>query len=260
MNSKILYGMAALIAGTTLQAQQNQAAVQKEIEQAREVIESYVETRQKIAKEENEWKSYQELTNRRVDLYKDEIADLESTIQEAEEQTTAAERRIAGIRSDISVLRSATEIVSSSLPDLEQKVRELYAYFPSPLKDKVTNLVQQLGNKSLQTSDRMALVIGVLNEVDKFNTGFTHVTDEMRLGNETKLVDVIYLGLAVAYYADKDGKIGGRLVPAEKQWQWEQNDALAPLVHQAIMYYTNEVKPAMMVDLPIEIKNLKIGN
>ena len=259
MNSKILYGMAALIAGTTLHAQ-DQAAVQKEIEQARQVIESYVQTRQKIAKEQNEWESYQELTQRRIDLYKDEIADLEATISEAEEQTTSAERRIAGIRADIQVLRSATEIVSSSLPRLEQKVRELYAYFPTPLKDKVTNLVQQLGNKSLQTSDRMALVIGVLNEVDKFNSGFTHVTDEMRLGNNTKLVDVIYLGLAIAYYADKDGKIGGMLVPAEKDWQWVQKDELAPLVHQAILYYTNEVKPAMMVDLPIEIKNLTIGN
>ena len=251
--------MAALIAGTTLQAQ-NQAAVQKEIELAREVIESYVETRQKIAKEENEWRSYQELTQRRIDLYQDEIAQLEDTIKEAEEQTTAAERKIAEVRSEIQVLRSATEIVSSSLPSLEQKVRELYAYFPAPLRDKVTNLVQQLGNKTLQTSDRMALVIGVLNEVDKFNSGFTHVTDEMKLGNETKLVDVLYLGLAVAYYADKDGQIGGRLVPAEKQWQWERNNELAPLVHQAILYYTNEVKPAMMVDLPIEIKNLTIGN
>ena len=200
------------------------------------------------------------MTSRRIDLYQDEIADLEETIKEAEEQTTSAERRIASIRSDIQVLRSATEIVSSSLPRLEQKVRELYAYFPAPLNEKVTSLVQQLGNKSLQTSDRMALVIGVLNEVDKFNSGFTHVTDEMRMDNETKLVDVIYLGLAVAYYADREGKIGGMLVPAEKEWQWVQKDELAPLVHQAILYYTNEIKPAMMVDLPVEIQNLTIGN
>ena len=259
MNSRILYGMAALIAGTTLQAQ-DQAAVQKEIEQARQVIESYVQTRQKIAKDQNEWESYQELTNRRISLYKDEISELEESIKEAEEQTTSAERRIAAIREDVRVLRSATEIVSTSPPALEQKVRELYAYFPNPLKDKVTNIVQQLGNKTLQTSDRMALVIGVLNEVDKFNTGFTHVTDEMKFGNDTKLVDVIYLGLGVAYYADKEGKIGGMLVPAEKEWQMVEKHELAPLVHQSILYYTNEVKPAMMVELPIEIKNLKIGN
>ena len=84
--------------------------------------------------------------------------------------------------------------------------------------------------------------------------------DEIKIGNETKLVDVLYLGVAVAYYADKEGKIGGMLVPAEKEWQMVEKNELAPAVHQAILYYTNEIKPAMMVDLPIEIKDLKIGN
>ncbi len=153
-----------------------------------------------------EWASYQELTERRISLYNDEVTDLEAIIKDAEEQTTSAEREISGIRSDIQVLRSATQVVTDSLPALEQKVRELYAYFPSPLKDKVTPLVQKLGTKKMPTSDRMALIIGVLNEVDKFNTDFTHITDEIKIGNETKLVDVLYLGVAVAYYADKEGK------------------------------------------------------
>ncbi len=259
MNRKILYGMAALFAGTTLQAQ-DQAAVQKEIEQAREVIEKYVDTRQSIAKAQNEWESYQELTNRRVELYEDEIAELEETIKEAEEETTSAERRIAGIREDIRVLRSATNIVSTSLPALEQKVRELYAYFPAPLKEKVTTIVQKMGSQGMQTSDRMALVIGVLNEVDKFNSGFTHIRDEMRMNDQTKLVDVLYLGLGVAYYADNEGQIGGMLVPAEKEWKWVEKNELAPMIHQAILYYMGEIKPAMMVDLPVEIQNLTIGN
>lgn len=259
MNRKILYGMAALIAGTTLQAQ-NQAAVQKEIEQARQVIESYVNTRQSISKAQSEWESYQELTNRRIALYEDEIAELEETIQEAEEETTSAERRIASIRDDIQVLRSATNIVSTSLPVLEQKVRELYLYFPTPLRDKVTSIVQKMGSQGMQTSDRMALVIGVLNEVDKFNSSFTHLRDELREDNQTKLVDVLYLGMGIGYYADNDGTIGGMLVPAEKEWEWVQKDELAPMIHQAILYYLGEVKPAMMVELPVEIKNLTIGN
>lgn len=259
MNRKILYGMAALIAGTTLHAQ-DQAAVQKEIEQARQVIESYVNTRQSIAKAQAEWKSYQELTNRRIELYEDEIAELEETIQAAEEETTSAERRIAGIREDIRVLRSATNIVSTNLPALEQKVRELYAYFPTPLKDKVTTIVQKMGSQGMQTSDRMALVIGVLNEVDKFNNGFTFQQEEIREDNQTKLVDVLYLGLAVGYYADKEGQIGGMLIPADKEWEWIEKNDLAPLIHQAMQYYSGDIKPAMMVELPVEIQNLTIGN
>jgi hypothetical protein len=259
MKKTILYGMAALIAGTTLQAQ-DQAAVQKEIAKARQVIEEYVDTRQEIAEAKNEWESYQELTQRRIALYEDEIAELSATIKKAEDETTQAERSIAGIKEDIAKLRSANNIVASALPAFEDKVRELYAYFPAPLKDKVQSLVQQLG-KGSQASNRMALVIGILNEVDKFNSDYTLDTIEKSLpSGQTKLVDVIYLGLAVAYYADADGQVGGVGTPAAGDWKWTEQNDLAPAIREAVLYYEGEIKPAALVDLPVEIQNLTIGN
>jgi hypothetical protein len=259
MNKKLLYGLVALIAGTSLQAQ-DESAVQKEIAQAREVISKYVDTRQAIARVKNEWKAYQELTQRRIDLYEREIEQLSSQISAAEEETTQAEREIARIRDEISVLRSANAIVAQALPGLEDKLRELYGYFPSPLKTKVQRLVQQLG-KGRQASDRMAIVIGILNEVDKFNAEYNFDTTEKTLpSGETKLVDVIYLGLAVAYYADKDGTIGGVGVPAEGNWSWSERNDLAPAIRDAVLYYNGDIKPALLVDLPVDIQNLSIGN
>lgn len=259
MNKKLLYGLAALIAGTSLQAQ-DEAAVLKEIEKTREIISQYVDTRQAIARVKNEWKAYQEITERRIDLYEREISQLSAQIQSAEEETTQAEREIARIRDEINVLRSANDIVAQSLPALEDKMRELYQYFPRPLKNKVQRLVQQLG-KSRQASDRMAILIGVLNEVDKFNAEFNFDTDEKTLpSGETKLVDVIYLGLAVAYYADKEGLIGGVGVPAEGDWKWTERNDLAPAIHSSMLYYNGDIKPAVLVNLPIEVHNLAIGN
>ncbi len=259
MNKKILYGLAALVAGSTLHAQ-DEAAVQKEIAKAREVIAQYVDTRQAIAKVKNEWSSYQELTERRIDLYEREIKQLRDQIQAAENETTQAERRIAAIREDIATLRSANDIVASAMPAYENQMRELYQYFPRPLKNKVQPLVQQLG-KPRQASDRMALVIGILNEVDKFNAEFNFDTDEKRLpSGETKLVDVIYLGLAVAYYSDKDGKVGGVGVPAAGEWSWTERNDLAPAIRDAVLYYNGDIKPAMLVDLPVEISSVSIGN
>lgn len=259
MNKKILYGLAALVAGTALQAQ-DEAAVQKEIEKAREVISEYVKTRQEIARVKNEWKSYQELTQRRIDLYEREISQLNDLIETAEKDTTQAERQIAAIKEEIAVLRSANNIVGQSLPAYEDKMREMYQYFPSPLKGKVERLVQQLG-KSRQSADRMAILIGILNEVDKFNSDFNFDSFEKKLpSGETKLVDVIYLGLAVAYYADSDGEIGGVGTPAAGQWQWTERNDLAPNIRMAIKYYNGDIKPAMLVDLPVEVQSLKIGN
>jgi hypothetical protein len=260
MNKKLLYGLGALILGTSLQAQETESAVQKEIEKTREVIAQYVKTRQEIARVKNEWKSYQELTQRRIDLYEREIRQLSETIEVAEEQTTQAEREIARIRDEINVLRSANDIVADALPALEDKMRELYQYFPKPLKTKVQRLVQQLG-KSRQASDRMAIVIGILNEVDKFNAEFNFDKDEKTLpSGETVLVDKIYIGLSVGYYADSEGTIGGVGVPAEGEWVWEERNDLAPAIRDAVLYYNGEIKPAMLVDLPVDVQNLTIGN
>ncbi|MGC9450746.1 MAG: DUF3450 family protein [Oceanipulchritudo sp.] len=259
MKQKILYGLAALVAGTALQAQ-DEAAVQKEIEKAREVISKYVDTRQEIARVKNEWKAYQELTQRRIDLYNREINQLRDLIQSAEEQTTQAEREIAEIRQEIAVLRQANDIVLQALPVFEDKMRELYTYFPRPLKNKIQRLVQQLG-KPRQASDRMAILIGILNEVDKFNAEFNFDRDEKTLPDgETKVVDVIYLGLAVGYYADREGKVGGVGVPAQGDWKWTERNDLAPAIRDAVMYYNGDIKPALLVDLPLEIQNLTIGN
>lgn len=259
MKKSLFYGLAVLFSGAPLVAQ-DEAAVQKEIETAREVIAQYVDTKQAIAKVKNEWKAYQELSQRRIDLYNREIEKLRETITEAEEQTTQAEREIARIREEIAVLRAANDIVLQAMPSLEDQLRELYQYFPSPLKGKVQRLVQQLG-KSRQASDRMAIVIGILNEVDKFNAEFTFDTDERVLPNgETKLVDVIYLGLATAYYADKDGQYGGVGNPAEGEWEWSERNDLAPAIRDAVLYYNGDIKPALLVNLPVEIKEFDIGN
>lgn len=259
MNKSLLTGLAALVLAVPMQAQDEQA-IRMEIEKTREVIAQYVKTRQEIARVKNEWKSYQELSERRIDLYEREIRQLSETISAAEEQTTQAEREIAKIRDEISVLRGANDIVGKALPAMEDKVRELYQYFPAPLKNKVQRLVQQLG-KSRQASDRMAIVIGVLNEVDKFNAEFNFDTQEKTLpSGETRLVDVIYVGLSVAYYADKEGSVGGIGVPAEGGWSWTEDNDLAPAIRDAVLYYNDEIKPAMLVELPVEVQDLTIGN
>ena len=258
MNKKILYGLAALVVGSSLQAQ-DEKAVQMEIEKTREVISQYVKARQDIARVKNEWKAYQELTQRRIDLYEREIRQLTETIEEAESQTTQAERAIAEIKDEIAVLREANSIVGKALPGLEDKTRELYQYFPRPLKSKVQPLVQRLG-KSRQASDGMAIVIGILNEVDKFNSEFTFDTDEKTIDGETKLVDVIYIGLAQAFYADSEGRIGGIGVPAEGEWTWTERNDLAADIRLAVQFYNGDIKPAELVDLPVEIQNLTIGN
>lgn len=260
MNKKILYGLTALIIALPQTHGRDDQAVQKEIVTAKTVISEYVNTRQQIARTKAEWEVYRELADRRISLYEREIRQLRGQIERAEAQTTQAEREIARIRGEIAEFRSANDIVARALPELEDQLREIAEYFPAPLTEKVGRLVRQLG-RSRQATERMAVLLGILNEVDKFNSEFTMVPAEKRLDTgETRLVDVVYVGLTIGYYADRDGTIGGILRPARGGWEWEEDNSRAPAIRRALQFYSGEVKPAELVELPLEIKTISFGN
>lgn len=254
MNRKLLICLIAGVACniTSLTAQDNR--VQREIEQTKEIIAQYVKVRQDIAKEKNEWKTYKILTEDRLNLFRNEIKSLREQIREAEEETSSAERKIAEEKDEIQRLRAATNVVSQALPDIEDKLRSLYLRFPEPLQERLERLVKELG-KSKQPANRMAVVVGILNEVDKWNSDFNLAKDEKTLpNNEIVLVDVVYLGLAIAYYSNENGTVGGIGLPAEEGWEWTDRPDLAPKIHLAVQYYNGDIKPAELVQLPVEIR------
>lgn len=264
MNKKLLFGMVAMLTASALQGQNpaaDELAVQKEIAKAREVISRYVNVRQEIARVSNEWSAYQEMTNRRISLYEDEISRLNAQIEANREDTTQAERVIAGVREEIANLRAANDIIKNALPELEGRLSEIAQYFPIPLREKVQPLLQRIG-KSRSASDGMAIVVGILNEVDKFNSEFTpHSMQKTLPSGETKLVDVIYVGLAAAYYADREGLVGGFGVPAAGEWKWEEVDEMtAARIRASINYYEGNIKPSMLVDLPVKVQHISFSN
>jgi len=261
MNKRTLTGACALLilGGIGLNAQKEDKAFRKEIAEAREVIAQYVDTKQEIAKAKNQWESYQELTERRISLYEQEIADLRETIESAEQETTQAEKKIAEVKADINRIKAATRIVEDALPGFEDKLRELATYFPDPLKNKLAPTISKLG-KSRTVADRLAVVIGILNEVDKFNSEFFLDSVDRTLDSGTRIqVDVLYLGLAGGYYANADGTFGGVISPAQGEWEWTEKDDLALNIRKAIQYYSGDIKPALLVELPFDIVGIETG-
>ena len=102
----------------------------------------------------------------------------------------------------------------------------------------------------------MAIVIGTLNEIDKFNNSLTVISElrDMPDGVTTSEVKTIYIGLAQAYYVDSKAKIAGIGTPSEDGWVWEENTDLAASISRSIAIYENIIKPAEFVDLPVSIK------
>jgi hypothetical protein len=106
----------------------------------------------------------------------------------------------------------------------------------------------------MSLGERFVNVLGVLNEVSKFNGDIT-VRSELRPlpDGSSAEVQLLYVGLGQAYYATSDGGSAGVGRPGAEGWIWESADEHAPGIAEAIAILKNEQVPAY-VPLPVRIQ------
>lgn len=75
---------------------------------------------------------------------------------------------------------------------------------------------------------RALALITILNEVDKFHGAYT-VAEETRPGPDGRqlAVQVLYAGLAQAWFVNTSGDFAGTGVPTPNGWQWTPRNELA---------------------------------
>ena len=97
-------------------------------------------------------------------------------------------------------------------------------------------------------------MVAVLNEADRFNSAIT-LAIEVRKDPDGKdrQVQVLYLGVGQAYFADQGGTFAGTGVPAAKGWEWSANAALGKAIRKVIDIYENE-RGAEFVPVPVNIQ------
>ena len=244
-------GLALLLAGPIAA----QSANQQRINDTKQAVSDYVFLRQTISEEKNEWRVYKEVADRRIEFFKAEIEQLDKDIAELESKRTSASAEINARKEEIAELRAANNVVLNAVPELESRVQAIAAYLPTPLKQRVGPLLSQLGSAK-QAAPRVAIVIGILNEIDKFNSEWSLGGDVI----ENRPVDVLYMGLAIGFYASGDGEVGGTLTPAKGDWQRQQNNDLGPTVARLLAFYNGEIKPAELSPLPLQVTDISAGN
>ena len=231
----------------------------KKIEDSRQLIEDWVKTQQIISKEENAWRESKELIEYRIDLFKSEIEDLDKAITDAEEAASDAERKREELQLQSNSFKAAADVVDSVAGDYEIRLRELTKQFPKPLLVKIEPLLSKMPKNPRQTSltagERMAVVIGIVNEVHKFNGAITLVSEliEVRPG-ETAEVKTLYFGLGQAFFVDAKGEHAGVKFPSPEGWKKEDRNELASSISDSIAIYEG-IKPSdKFIELPIDIK------
>ena len=228
-----------------------------EMKASREALSKWVETQQILAKEKKDWQTGKEILSSRISLVKGEIADIEAKMQEASSAGAESVQKKNDITKEEATLKEAATAVASRTATLERDIKALMPRLPEPIKTKVEPLVARMpsdpDHTSVSVAERLQNVVGILNEVGKFNGEVTLATEVRTLADgRPSEVRTVYVGLAQAYYVSASGEAGvGR--PSEQGWTWEPRKELSGDIQHVVEILQTKAKPAF-VPLPVSLQ------
>lgn len=223
-------------------------------------LEQWVETRQILSQEKADWEADRELLQATRDLLgrqrqslKEEIAALEETITEADQE-----------RVDLLLARGeykrTTAAMEALLPELEAEVTALVPRLPAPLVKKLEPLLVQIPENPAEArtslGQRLVNVLGVLLQAEKWNgtATLTGETRAVRPDSDQKVqVRTLYWGLGQAIYVDSRGEVAGIGRPGPDGWRFEDDPDLADDASLLIDIFEGNTDVIRFVNVPVAL-------
>lgn len=234
------------------------AEPQSGVDGVRAALEKWVETRKVISQEQRDWALGREMLNERIELVQQEIDSLKAKIADAEESIGEADKKRVDLVDENEKMKAASAALKETVLSLETGTKGLLNRLPDPIRERIRPLSQRIPehpeDTNLSLAERFQNIIGILNEVNKFNREIT-VTSEVRelADGTTAEVTALYVGIGQAYYVSGDGKAAGIGTPSADGWAWRPDNDIAPQIAEAVAILKNE-QVAAFVQLPVEIR------
>ena len=231
---------------------------QSALDSTRSVLEQWVETRKSIAEVRSDWVVEKEIIEGSVEAFERELETLAKQLSQVDGGSSQTDKELADAEAEKKALRLASDALKVSVAKLETRVKALAPGFPSPVIEKIEPLFNRIPENPEETklglSARLQNVVGILNELDKFNGSLT-VASELRKteGGAEVQTRVLYVGLSQAFFIDKTGEFCGYGISSPQGWSWTTQPDLGPAIAKVIGVYENS-EPATFVGLPISVK------
>ena len=217
-----------------------------------------METRQLISKTKSDWQSDKESLEQTVALYERELKGIDEQMSKVSTNNTQVAKEMQEAEALQKQSGEALTRAKQFATDFETRVRQFVPQLPAPLQDilkpQLTRLPTDPANTKMLAAERVQVLVGILNELDKFNNGL-NVFNEKRKNSkgEEMAVQTIYVGLGAAYFVNDAGDFAGTGAPGPNGWEWSVKNEIAPAVQEVVKIYRNE-KTARFVTLPAAIR------
>jgi hypothetical protein len=224
----------------------------------RSTLEQWVETRQLISKTRSDWQTDKETLEQTIQLYERELKTIEEQMSKVSTNSTQVDNERAQAEA---LLKSSTDSLDRSrefAAGFEGRITKLVPQLPVPLQDILKPLLARLpadpANTKMAVTERVQVLVGVLNELDKFNNAVNLFSEKRKNDKgEEVAVETVYVGLGAAYFVNDADNFAGTGVLGANGWEWSIKPELASSVREVVRIYRNE-RGARFVALPATIR------
>lgn len=221
------------------------------------LLEQWVDTERKISDARSEWEAEKASMENLISVFEQELETLKAQIEDAEEDTSAAERRRAELSEKEERIKAIEEAVLEKIVEAEIAMKQVEDRLPPPLREELRPLINSLPEDPEESSaaigQRVQPIIAMMTQIQKFDQAVT-VVEGYREFEEGRTVQMesIYFGLGIAYYVDQAEEHAGVGQPGENGWEWRDDPSLAPQIRKFLNIY-NGSQQAEYINLPVDI-------
>ena len=229
------------------------------IEATRETLTKWVETKQLISKEKSEWASGKDILEDRVRLAEAETATVREKLKEISVAVAEAQKKRDELAAQTDKLKATAEKSKAMVIAAEKKLRPLLPQLPEPLREKLKPIIARFPEDSEKSTaslaERLQNVLGILDQASAFNSTVASVKELRTFPDGTRAeVTTVYLGLAQAYYTNREGTLAGIGHPGPDGWVWKPDNTNGKKILLAVQYLEGKEKGTTFIDLPVKIQ------
>lgn len=226
-----------------------QEAPDGQVVELRSTIAKIVDVKSQDSEEASGWQGRKAEMDALLDLHRRELALLDEELEKAGQSAGGFDEQKRGAEVELETLKRARQVAREVVVRHQERMLGLAARFPEPLREETE--VERISLAEWKPDDEpregLQAVLGMTAKAEQFNRRITRRREE-REGRE---VEVIYLGLARAYYADRSGNAGvGE--PSAEGWRWTSRPDLNGEVVKALDQLDKK-RPPELVELPVRI-------
>lgn len=220
------------------------------------MVERWMLLRATIADEKRVWKAQKQQWEGEIALLKQESETLSSEIEAANTFVSSVEKERSTALQQKEKMEAELEKLETVITEAENELRKWQKRIPSGLQKHVTAFdmlpVASKGSKYLSLPKRAQAVAAIYAQIE-FLQNQLHTTQELLdTGTTRRQVEVLYMGLSIAYAVSPGNDWAAIGTPSAQQWIWTPSEKDAKTIRQAIDIFKRQ-EPAKLITLPITV-------